>query len=179
MAVDMSMDTEFREERLGFWPHQSGDEGQFRHTYEALRRFIQKQGPFFGLFAFSEGASMAATVLIEDARRHGGSLGIRCGIFFCAVPPLDLNLDLNEGVSIRKLEPTLNEVLVHIPTAHIWSEGGDLFPGMGRELMALCDESLREEVVHNLGHDVPGSRSNECLRETIRAIERTIEKAKS
>lgn len=175
----MSIDTEFGEERLGFWPHQGGDEEQFRHTYQALRRFIQMQGPFFGLLAFSEGASIAATILIEDARRHGGSLGIKCAILFCGVPPLDLNLDREQTASIRKLESAVDGVLVRIPTAHIWSNCGDWFPGMGKDLVALCDESTREEVIHNLGHDVPGSRSNECLRETMRAIERTIEKAKS
>ena len=173
------MDTKVGEERLGFWPHQGGDEEKFRHNYQDLRRFIQKQGPFFGLLAFSEGASIGATILIEDARRHGGSLGIKCAILFCAVPPLDLNLDRNETASIRKLVPAVDGVLLRIPTAHIWSEGGDWFPGMGRELLALCDESTREEVVHSLGHDVPGSRSNKGLREAVRAIERTIEKAKS
>jgi hypothetical protein len=176
-VTGMTLDTEFGKERHGFWPIQGGDEEQFRRTYQDLRGFIQTYGPFSGLMGFSEGASVAATILIEDLRRHSQSLGIRCAIFFCGVPPL--HLDLERTGRIRRMERTVDGVLLRIPTAHVWSKGGDLHPDMGKDLMDLCDESTREEVMHQLGHDVPGSRSNESWPETMRAIERTIERARN
>ncbi|KAH8897430.1 hypothetical protein GQ53DRAFT_743129 [Thozetella sp. PMI_491] len=174
--LGMTTDTESGEERLGFWPLKGGDADRFRCIYHDLRGFIQTNGPFACLMGFSEGASVAATILVEDYRRHGGSLGIRCGIFFCGVSPLHLDLDCAD--KLRPLEAAADGVLLHIPTAHIWSKGGDWHAGMGEELVALCDDSTREEVVHGLGHDIPGSHSDEYWRETIWAIERTVERAK-
>ncbi|KAF2868358.1 serine hydrolase FSH [Massariosphaeria phaeospora] len=176
--IGMTLDTQFGEERLGFWPLKEGDKSYFHRTYYNVRGFIQANGPFFGLMGFSEGASVAATILIEDLRRHGGSLGLRCAIFFCGVPPLELDLDLKRTDPVRALEFPGDGVLLQIPTAHIWSSGGGWFPDMGKGLLALCDKGTREEVIHDLGHDVPGSRSDAYWRETVRAIERTVEKAK-
>jgi hypothetical protein len=154
---------------------------------------MHRHGPFSGLLGFSEGASVAATILIEDTRCHDSSLGIECAIFFCGAPPVMLGTNESAPCDIRAFDAKVDGVLVRIPTAHIWSESGDWFPGMGRDLAALCDKSLREDVVHALGHDVPGSTLSLPLapgatgaspalpgtgwRESLRAIERTIEKA--
>lgn len=178
----MTADTEFGIERRGFWPHQTDEPDQFRRTYQDLRDFFQAHGPFFGLMGFSEGASVAATVLIQDMRQHGGSLGIKCGIFFCGVPPLDLGLERGSNSGncgeIRPFEETVDGVLLRLPTAHVWSRSGDVHPGMGQGLVALCEKGVREEVPHDLGHDIPGAQSNVAWKETIRAIERTIERAR-
>ncbi|KAH7131784.1 serine hydrolase FSH [Dendryphion nanum] len=174
--AEIALGSEFGKERRGFWPAEMRDGEEFRRVYHDMRAFIQKQGPFFGFLVFSEGASIASTILIEDIKRHGGSLGIQCAIFFCAAPPLDL--DWERVGEIRLMKPGLGDTIVDIPTAHIWSEGNHWLPGLGKDLVGMCDKRMSEEVVHNLGHDVPRSREDECWRETIRAIERTIEKGK-
>jgi hypothetical protein len=163
---------------LGYWPTQSGDSRQYRQAYHDFRTFIQIKGPFDGLLGFSEGASVAATILIEDARRQCASLKIRCAIFFCGVSPLDLDFDGTNG-GIRLLEPATDGVLLHIPTAHIWCDDSEWPTILGKDLATLCDASMSEHVVHKLGHNIPGSRSEQALRDTVRAVRRTIERGKT
>lgn len=180
----LSLDDVSGEERLGFWPWEKSSEAseaRFREVYHNMRSFIESNGPFDGMMCFSEGASIGATVMIADAQKHarGEGLGIRCAIFFCGVTPLDLNLDEDGERKGRFLDPEVDGLLLRVPTAHIWSKAGDVLPGMGEALLKLCDESMREELLHDLGHDVPGARSDAWLREAVRVIRRTIERAKA
>lgn len=78
---------------------------------------VESQGPFDGIMGFSEGGIVAATLLLEDARRPFANF--KCGIFFSAAPPLDPD-DLRAG-SVRSLDPVQDRVSVHVPTAHIYS----------------------------------------------------------
>ena len=123
--------------------------------------------------AFSEGAGIAAQMLLEDAKHHFGE--IKCAILFSAPLPIDPEL-VQRGVII---DMAADGVHINIPTAHIWSNEGDLYPGMGQELAQRCKGNLMEEYVHRLGHEIPGSRSREGLEECVRAIERTMERARS
>lgn len=111
----------------------------------------------------------------EQSVPHGA---IRCGIFFCGLPPLRLGDVGSPPGTIRLLDPESDGTLLNVPTAHIWSQSGAISQGMGYTLLELSNKDAREEVMHGLGHDVPGARSDELLRETVLAIERTIEKAR-
>lgn len=135
---------------------------------------IKAQGPFDGLMGFSEGGGVAATLLVEDSRRPFA--GFKCAIFFCASPALDPD-QIRTGVQ-RNISHEIDGVVVNIPTAHIWSKGGNIWPDMGQSVVPLCQEKLREEFIHRLGHTIPGAHSAEGLKDTVRIIERTIEKSK-
>src|SRR5262249_33193907 len=156
---------------------QSDDEAQLRRVYHDICSFVISQGPFDGLVGFSEGASVAATILIEDARRNNHDLGLKCAVLFCGMPPVDLNLDLIGKA--RLFSPEVDGVMIHVPTAHIYSLAGKVCPGMGADLARMCYEDTREVFIHNLGHDIPGSGSDESLREAVRVIERTVEMARA
>ncbi|KAH9905926.1 hypothetical protein F4778DRAFT_684058 [Xylariomycetidae sp. FL2044] len=151
----------------------SSDWNQRHELYQGLVEFIVSEGPFDGLMAFSEGASVAAQLLIEDARHRFGHF--RCAILFSAPLPSDAEL-VSRGIIV---EAATAGILVDIPTAHIWSEKGDIYPGAGRELALRCNPDLKEEFVHDLGHEIPGFRNDEGFAQTVRAIERTIEQAKA
>lgn len=132
------------------------------------------QGPFDGLMGFSEGGGVAAFLLIEDARRPFGNF--KCAIFFSAAAPFDPDA-LREG-QVRVADVATDGVLINVPTAHMWSAVDDENAEHARVVAGLSAEGLREEFVHRIGHDVPGSRSTEGLDEALRIIEHTIEKAK-
>ncbi|PHH70645.1 hypothetical protein CDD80_5876 [Ophiocordyceps camponoti-rufipedis] len=179
-ALGLTADTTYGPQGLGFWPLDDADEDRTRRVYYDLIAFIASRGPFDGLMAFSEGASVAATLLAELARPDSDEpiAAFRCAVFFCGLPPLDLQLH-KSGRAIRLLEPAVDGVAVRLPTAHIWSGVGQVLPDAGRHLAALCDPDTREELIHDLGHQVPGSRSEQGLRQTVRVIERTLQRAKS
>lgn len=164
----------------GFWPSQDEEACsngvQFRQVYDDLRGYLDTQGPFDGLVGFSEGASVAATLMIEDVPRQDHSHRFKCGIFFCGLLPILLQLD--QDSEIRLANPLVDGVLLRVPTAHIWSRNDKVLPGMSKQLVELCDKNSRGEVVHEIGHDVPGSSSDESLKEAVRLILRTIEKSK-
>ncbi|KAM7205907.1 Serine hydrolase (FSH1) domain containing protein [Rhypophila sp. PSN 637] len=153
--------------------------GEDRETNMALLndliRSVLELGPFDGVMGFSEGGAVAASLLVEDTRRPFARF--RCGIFLSAARPPDPD-NIMTG-SDRRLDFYTDGVVLNIPTAHIWSPSGEICPGMGRNLALLCNQTLREEFVHLLGHQVPGSVSDEFLSGTIKAIERTVERARA
>lgn len=122
---------------------------------------------------------MASGLMVREALGLPDSnYGFKCGIFFSAPPPIDERLARQGVVEARHHNYSTDGVLINVPTAHIWSDARGIHQGMGQELVELCDESLREEAVHGLGHTVPGAYGDEGLKDALRAIERVIERAK-
>ena len=173
---------------------------QYQDLLDNLIVEIQIQGPFDGVIGFSEGGILAATLLVEDARRPFANF--KCGVFLSAAPPLDPDA-IRAGI-VRCLDPDADGVTIHLPTAHIfscedgpacahntgagdignprspleklWSEADWGTPEQVHySLTRLCDSG--EVFVHDLGHQVPGPRHGQALRGALRAINRTVERA--
>ncbi|KAI0509537.1 serine hydrolase FSH [Xylaria bambusicola] len=158
-------------ERLGFVPLPADAE-----TYQAffleIQQLIRANGPFDGLFGFSEGAGVAVTLLVDDARRQFANF--KCAVLFCALDTVSPD-DLNSSPSnLRLLDPETDRVLVTIPTAHIWSSRDKVANCASQRIADLFEPTVREVVVHELGHDIPGASCGEKVQDTVRAIERTI-----
>ncbi|CAJ2512532.1 Uu.00g055470.m01.CDS01 [Anthostomella pinea] len=149
---------------------------QYRELYDDLMDVVKAQGPFDGLMGFSEGGAVAAWMLLENARHPHTFGALKCAIFFSAAVPFDPEV-IRDGI-VRAVDPATDGVLIKIPTAHIWSKAGDVNSKHAQSLSRLCEEGLREVFVHELGHNVPGSKSDEGLAGSLRAIEHTIENAK-
>ena len=174
------------------------DLNQYQDLLDGLVDAVQSYGPFDGVMGFSEGGIVAATLLVEDARRPFANF--KCGILFSAAPPLDPD-DLRAGI-IRCLDPVRDGASIHVPTAHIfshenspatgtgiassvqspliglWSKAGWTTPEQVHNSLArLCDSS--QVFVHDLGHQVPGPKNDQALRGALRAINRAIESASS
>ncbi|KOS22232.1 UPF0483 protein [Escovopsis weberi] len=64
-------------DRFAFVPL-GADPHVYRAFFAELRDFIEFQGPFDGLMGFSEGASIAMTMLAEDARRPYAHFKLFC-----------------------------------------------------------------------------------------------------
>jgi hypothetical protein len=57
-----------------------------------LFRIMEEEGPFEGIIGYSEGATVAGTLLLAEQRRkqlEGYEPMIKCAIFFAGWPPLD------------------------------------------------------------------------------------------
>ncbi|KAI5859537.1 serine hydrolase FSH [Durotheca rogersii] len=148
---------------------------QDRELCDSMINLVESQGPFDGLMGFSEGGTVAAMMLVENTR-HGSFSGIKCAVLFCAAPPFDP--DLARTGEIRSVDLDTDGVLVNLPTAHVWSQtAGEDEIRAHQALTQICDASVREVFLHNLGHDVPGAKSEEGLAGTLRVIEHVIELA--
>ncbi|KAI0016814.1 serine hydrolase FSH [Xylariomycetidae sp. FL0641] len=149
---------------------------QYKELYEDLLDLVQTQGPFDGLMGFSEGGVVAAWMLLENARHPHRFGDIKCGIFLSAAVPFDPDV-VRTGL-VRAVEPSGEGAVIQIPTAHMWSETGDMSAEKAQDLVQLCEGSVREVFLHGLGHNVPGSKSEDYLAGVLRTIEHTIERAK-
>ncbi|KAE9365742.1 hypothetical protein N431DRAFT_445996 [Stipitochalara longipes BDJ] len=124
-----------------------------------LEEYIEENGPYDGVMAFSSGAGLAATLLILQERRHSTHNSalpmFKCAIFFCGGVPADPNVMLEQN-EISILTPE-DGVLIKIPTAHIWGANDMLYPNFGPVLRSLCQKNIREEYIHGGGHEIPSS----------------------
>lgn len=152
------------------------DVNQIRELLEDLKELVAEQGPFDGLLGFSEGGGIAAFLLIEDARRPFGNF--RCAVFFSSAAPFDPDALLDQG-KVRWIEAQPDGALINVPTAHMWSDVDDVSETSAKVVASLSAAHVREIFVHKLGHDVPGAKGNEGLDLAIRAIDRTIERARA
>ncbi|KAJ4288368.1 hypothetical protein N0V90_011602 [Kalmusia sp. IMI 367209] len=147
-----------------------------------LSAFVHSEGPFDGILGFSEGALLAASLIIDQVKNPNSPFAFKCGIFFSAIGTVDY-LALRKG-ELRALDPSVAGKVITIPTAHIWDPHDDFDPGMGDEFLgiggpirALCEDNTAEEFKHELKHEIPGSSGTVGVSESVRAISRTLERA--
>ncbi|CAG8952792.1 hypothetical protein HYFRA_00009038 [Hymenoscyphus fraxineus] len=147
--------------------------------YNDLKILVEDEGPFDAVMAFSEGAAVAASLIVDHIRCTSAGefspFGFKCAIFLCSANPLDAS-EIQKG-KLRLLSSDIDGRLIQIPTAHIWTPEDDVHPGFGMTLTKLCASDLMENHVHDLGHTIPGAQSDKGVPEAVRAIRRTLERA--
>lgn len=112
---------------------------------------IQDHGPFHGVIGYSEGATVASTLIVEDLKRcqeerRGSSF--QCAIFFAGWPPL-----ATEGESTLLLSDEVGEIIT-IPTFHVIGASDPYLPGC-MALYNVCNSSVAELFDHGKGHMIP------------------------
>lgn len=159
------------------------DEDSPESCWEALadlREFVDSEGPFDGVMAFSIGAALAAMLLIQEHQETPIQQQLKpifkCAIFFSGGIPCDPAL-LRRERKTRRCEKESNGIIIHIPTAHIWGANDTLYPKFGPVLKDLCLSELREEFIHEGGHEIPGSKDKIGVANTVKIVKRTIERA--
>lgn len=146
-----------------------------------LEDYIATEGPFDAVMAFSQGAGLAATLMIrkllqEPAQQRINPL-FKCAIFFSGGIPGDpAALGKNE---LRPLSYDTDGEVIGVPTAHIWGSNDQQYPTFGPVLSQLCKREMRTVFIHQGGHEIPGSSSKDAVTATVHAIRRTIAKATS
>lgn len=86
-----------------------------RDAINLLYRIMDEEGPFEGILGYSEGASIAATLLLTEQRRfqqEGVPPMLKCGVFFAGWPPMTPELD-------AMVLADESELLIDVPTCHI------------------------------------------------------------
>lgn len=80
-----------------------------------LYDIMERDGPFDGIIGYSEGATVAATLLLHEQRRfevEGRVPMFKCAVFFAGWPPM--NPDLNAVVLADE-----SDLQITIPTCHV------------------------------------------------------------
>ncbi|TGO63083.1 hypothetical protein BCON_0015g00110 [Botryotinia convoluta] len=141
-----------------------------------LSKFLDLEGPYDGVLAFSHGASFISTYIIQQLLAHPAApLPFKCAVFFSATSPIDPRvLDMHQEVkALRGPENDLR--LINIPTAHIWDTDDSVSLGASQELWNLCEDDKRWRFLHGEGHEIPNSRDREAVFEITKVIRRAVE----
>ncbi|QKX56786.1 uncharacterized protein TRUGW13939_03893 [Talaromyces rugulosus] len=131
-----------------------------------LYDIMERDGPFDGIIGYSEGATVAATLLLHEQRRfevEGRVPMFKCAVFFAGWPPM--NPDLNAVVLADE-----SDLQITIPTCHVI---GSLDPYLGgsMSLYNLCDLDTAFLFDHAKGHTLPRDRETvKELGDTIRMM---------
>jgi hypothetical protein len=176
------MKTEMHPEIRGFFPETDDcfqyfdveDLSSGQRALDELENFIAAEGPFDGVIGFSQGASLAATLMVQRSRKdpvgEAAHPVFKCAIFLGASLPCDPVL-LKSG-HLRFLSSEVDGEVIRVPTTHIWGHHDTSFhPPL---LAQLCNSTQRQIYVHAGGHGIPGAQMTEDLRECVRVMKRSI-----
>lgn len=137
---------------------------------ETLSHLLETEGPFDGVLGFSEGSSLAATLLVDHlkkSRAAGKDSMLKLGIFWGGLPPLT-----KDGK--RWYLPRTDGQMFDLPTIHIIG-AMDPFLAAGMLLYNLCDPNTAILFDHGKGHQIVWEPKIvkslvEVIREQIAAI---------
>jgi hypothetical protein len=150
-----------------------------RQACDDIESYIATEGPFDGVIAFSEGAIVAAglilyKVLVQPEQQRTAPL-FRCAIFFSGGTPMDPASFLKG--EIRPVEATTYGEVINIPTAHIWGSNDTQGSDIGASLRAVCNAELRSTLIHQGGHEIPTPKDVDAFKKMVRYIRKTIDRA--
>lgn len=86
-----------------------------QEALEYLYQIIEEEGPFDGIIGYSEGATIAATLILHEQMRfetEGREPTFKCALFFAGWPPMDSTLS-------RIVLADESDLTITIPTCHV------------------------------------------------------------
>ncbi|KAK4206792.1 serine hydrolase FSH [Rhypophila decipiens] len=146
---------------------------------EQLSSYLEAEGPFDGVIAFSMGAAFVTTWILDqlaNTQAHATSLPFKCIVLFSSSIPGNATA-MREG-RLEDIAVTVDAAetatpAITIPTAHIWGANDDLAKDMPSKVFNLCDPAARSVFVHGGGHEVP-SASERDVTLAVNVIRRCI-----
>ncbi|KAJ9487555.1 hypothetical protein VN97_g5756 [Penicillium thymicola] len=141
----------------------------YTELMDYLYETLEKHPEISGLVAYSEGASAAATFILDEERRHreeGRDRQIKCAMFITGWPAFNRDKGFilsDEG----------GEEIIDVPTLHVVG-ANDPFRYGSYALYDICDPDTTELFDMGKGHVIP--RSGLVINELSNAIRELIKK---
>ncbi|PLB51553.1 hypothetical protein P170DRAFT_443747 [Aspergillus steynii IBT 23096] len=117
---------------------------------DRLIGILDSEGDIDGVIGYSEGAVMATTLLLEEARRQrdsGRQPMIKCAVLICGWPPMD-------PVTGQTMLTDQFDEVIDIPSCHVVG-GQDPFLDASMALYNFWDPDQAHIFDHGGGHAVP------------------------
>lgn len=126
-----------------------------QHNIDSVLKFLyqkmDEEGDVEGIIGYSEGALVAATVLLEDERQaveDGQPRRLKAGVFFAGWPPVDAR------TGDVLLADERDDLRIRVPTLHVIGSEDPYLAG-SKALYNLCDEDTAVLFDHAKGHTLP------------------------
>ncbi|KAJ5794051.1 hypothetical protein N7457_000650 [Penicillium paradoxum] len=134
---------------------------------DRLVDILDSEGDIDGVLGYSEGAQIAASLILEEQRRErefGRKPRLKCAIFFCGWPPI-------HSVSGKiVLADDFEEEPITIPTCHVIGASDPFLDG-AMALYNMCDPDTADLFDHGGGHVLPrGKQTVQELTVTVREM---------
>ncbi|KAF2419581.1 hypothetical protein EJ08DRAFT_43567 [Tothia fuscella] len=145
-------------------PPPESDVESILDSFDLLYQIIEEQGPFEGVIGFSQGATIAAAILLHYQRQNPLEPAyalFKYAIFFSAAAIVDIE-------PIPLLKDWAENRKIHIPTLHVLGKEDPLY-SEGIAMSKICSGDLTSVVTHNQGHCIPRDAG------TVRAIVKAME----
>ncbi|KAI5457748.1 serine hydrolase FSH [Mariannaea sp. PMI_226] len=139
---------------------------------ERILRVMENDPEIDGIMGYSEGAAIAASLILEEGSRwkkHGTPRRIKYAIFLGGWPPLSV-----DGDSVQWFLADECEMLIDVPTCHVIGCSDPYIDG-AMALFNMCDEDTATLFDHGEGHNVP--RDTTTVQELASAVKDTLRKA--
>lgn len=154
-----------------FYKHYEVDNTPGSQVTEALEHtqsIIAEQGPFDVVLGFSQGAALAAALIVDHAKTHPGEPPLfRAAVFLCGVSPW-------ESSGLVKIQATPDTYPINIPTANVVGKQDNIYE-QSMALYRLCEPSKAMFYDHGGKHMVPFDVKNQ--EAIIKIIDETIARA--
>lgn len=140
------------------------------NALEALYQTMEEHGPFDGVLGYSEGATVAATLLLDEQQRckaAGTEPSLKCAVFFAGWPPLMVDRD-------TLVLGDTDEEVIDVPTLHIIGSNDPYLAGV-MCLYNVCDSDSRMLFDHGQGHIIV--RDEQTLVKLAVKVQKLIKKA--
>jgi predicted esterase len=134
-----------------------------------LAEYVASEGPFDGVLGFSQGATLAASLLARNAFPPPFAFAV----FICASPPFSPHL-LDVGI-VRYHDPAVDGEVLKLP-ATIIVGAQDAGKDGCVKLAESCQKITRTVFEHEGGHEIP-ARPKEITQQMAAAVQKTIAQA--
>lgn len=143
----------------------------FLQALDQLENYIVAEGPFDGIIAFSQGASLAAAHIVRS-QLDGKASHFRCAVLIAPHLVYDPTAWLERRV-VQPIDVQSYGPLITVRTAVVYGEN-DPWKDGSETVVQLCDPDKAFRITHNGGHDVPGLVVKEAVSDVVKIIRRVI-----
>lgn len=144
---------------------------QLLRAHEYLEEILEEEGPFEGILGFSQGAEVAASLLLFQ----GQNVKFKFAVFIGGTQPYDVSA-LASGKDSKpvRMRPDTHSARIDIPTAHVIGRS-DVYREFSKAFLGLCNPREVKVYDHKGAHIVP--RGQEAMEDLTAALNWVVNRA--
>lgn len=164
----------FSDSKANFWAYfDNNDSASYLKALYQLNDYIEAEGPFDGVLAFSQGASLAAMHIVRKAVQEPlQPPPFKFAVLISCSSVYDPKAWLENG-EVHVMQAEEVGTIINIPTAHIWG-ADDQFRDEAEGVKNLSRTDVASFVMHSGGHEVPRAISKKDLADCTKAMRRAV-----
>jgi Serine hydrolase (FSH1) len=136
---------------------------------------VTELGPFDGILGFSQGATIAGSILLKEALQEKfDTMPFKCAVLIGGPRPFEIWSPGANRVTMKRASGRELGQVLRVPTLHIVGKQ-DPWYGDCVSMMELCDEEVASLYAYEGAHPLPTSQNiNAVMASEIRQLIKTV-----